>query len=240
MNIAVINQSTKINDADAQTMTAAVNEQISSHFAPRWPIAPSAIAFFPTGDQPPAGAWSLVLLDDTDQAGDLGYHSADPSGNPYGRVFANPVLQEGGGILDGGSIGVSVASVLSHEALETLADFDANDWSQASDGTLWAREVADPVEAWGYPITVGATTVLVSDFVTPAFFDPGAAGPYDYLKRLTAGFTIGQACYAIEMTGGQVQQVRGDDYPAWRIETKEFPAARTARRMKPPANRVGS
>ena len=108
--------------------------------------------------------------------------------------------------------------------------------TQATDGTLWAREVADPVESWGYNVTVGTTAVLVSDFVTPAFFDPGAAGPYDYLNKLAAGFSIGQAGYAIEMTGGQPQQVRGDDYPTWRIATKEFVASRTARRLSHPAS----
>jgi hypothetical protein len=141
------------------------------------------------------------------------------------------VLTAGGGVLDGGSIGVSVASVLSHEVLETVADYDANDWSQASDGTLWAREVADPVESWGYTIVVGGTQVLVSDFVLPSFFDPGAPAPYDHLNRLGAGFSIGQGGYAIEMTGGQARQVQGERYPTWRSATKSFPAARTARRL---------
>jgi hypothetical protein len=232
MKIAVVNQSTQLTDADVHTMTGAVGQQVIDHFAPAWPIDPTTVTFYPATADPPAGGWTIVMLDDADQANALGYHATDPNGNPYGRVFANPVLQAGGAVLDGGTIGVSVASVLSHETLETLADYDANDWSQAADGTLWAREVADPVESFGYTITLGTTPVLVSDFVLPAFFDPGASRPYDHLDKLTAGFSISPGGYAIEMTGGQPQQVQGENYPAWRTATKAFPAARTARRLR--------
>jgi hypothetical protein len=232
MKIAVVNQSTKINDADGETMTGAVNQQVLTDFAPRWPIEATTVTFYGGAGGAPPDSWTIVVLDDADQADALGYHATDPNGNPYGRVFATPVLQAGGGVLDGGKIGVSVASVLSHETLETLADYDANDWSQATDGTLWAREVADPVESWGYTVTVAAKQVLVSDFVLPAFFDPGAGRPYDQLDKLAAGFSIGQGGYAIQMTGGDTKQVQGQNYPAWRTATKAFPAARTARRLR--------
>ena len=38
----------------------------------------------------PAAAYPLVLFDDAEQAGALGYHAETPDGRPYGRVFVGP------------------------------------------------------------------------------------------------------------------------------------------------------
>jgi hypothetical protein len=62
---------------------------------------------------------------------------------------------------------LSIASVVSHEVLETLADWGANRWADDGTGILWALEVGDPVESDSYAQDTHGTPVTVSDFVTP-------------------------------------------------------------------------
>ena len=76
----------------------------------------------------------------------------------------------------------------SHECLEMLADpyIDLSVFAMATDttGTLYAYEICDAVEAEQYDVD----GVPVSDFVTPAWFEPAAAGPFDHLGRTSAPF----------------------------------------------------
>jgi hypothetical protein len=39
------------------------------------------------GSQPASGSWWLVMLDDSDQAGALGYHDLTSDGLPLGNIF---------------------------------------------------------------------------------------------------------------------------------------------------------
>jgi hypothetical protein len=68
----------------------------------------------------------------------------------------------------------------SHELLEMLEDPTTN---VTSDG--FAREVCDPVDNIGYYIDGD----LVSDFVTPAYFQLQSKGPWDYLDSITTAPT---------------------------------------------------
>jgi hypothetical protein len=72
---------------------------------------------------------------------------------------------------------------LSHELLEMLADPWINWCAIGGDGQIYALEVADPVEAdnLGYEID----GVLVSDFVTPAWFEPTEADRMDFKRHLS-------------------------------------------------------
>ena len=42
------------------------------------------------GPPPTAEEWQIVVLDNSDQAGALGYHDYTPSGKPVAKVFAAP------------------------------------------------------------------------------------------------------------------------------------------------------
>ena len=118
----------------------------------------------PQGTPAPAGTWWLVILDDSDQAGALGYHDLTPDGLPIGKIFAASDLKAG----DSWSV------TASHELLEMLADPNINltVFVQDADttGTLYAYEVCDACEddSFGYKIN---SNVLVSDFVYPACRD---------------------------------------------------------------------
>jgi hypothetical protein len=104
-----------------------------------------------------------VILDDSDQAGALGYHDLTPDGLPIGKIFAASDLKAG----------TSWSVTASHELLEMLADPNINLTVFVQDantsGTLYAYEVCDACEddSFGYQIN----NVLVSDFVYPAWFE---------------------------------------------------------------------
>jgi hypothetical protein len=232
MIIGVTNTATSVSNDDVYSMVLLVDKQVREHVAPAWGIQPPTVTYF-------AGAAKLkydaiiTVFDDADQAGDLGYHSEGPDADVYGRVFAQPVLQNGGNAL---SDVLSVCSVLSHEVIETIGDSACNGWHQQTDGTLIARELADPVESSSYVITVTSekgteVSGTVSDFVLPDWFDPDAAsGATDYMGLLSGPFQVQSDGYVISMTGGTVTENWGETYPLWRIATKENMTSRTARR----------
>lgn len=234
--IAVQNLSTLVSDQDAYDMTLLVDRQVRDHVAPAWGIQPPFVEFYKPSADPavPAPHFTAIIgiLDDADQAGDLGWHTEGPDAAVYGRVFARPVLANGGNAL---TDQLSVCSVLSHEVIEVIGDAACNGWAQRPDGSLAARELCDPVEGDSYVMTVktaGETVSgTVSDFVFPAWFDPDAAGaPFDWMDLLSSPFQVRPSGYLIVMAGGTVTEQWGEEFPLWRLVTKEHPTARTARR----------
>lgn len=232
MIIGVQNLSTLVSGDDVYNMTLLVNKQLREHVAPAWGLLPPAVMFFPVTPQSRYDA-IIGVFDDADQAGDLGWHTEGPDADVYGRVFARPVLDNGGNVL---TSELSVCSVLSHECCETLLDPTCSLWAQRADGTEVARENCDPVESDSYEITITAqdgskVTGTVSDFVLPSWFDQEAApGATDYLGLCTAPFQVRATGYLIVMQGGAVSEQWGALYPRWRLATKEHPTSRTARR----------
>jgi hypothetical protein len=156
------------------------------------------------GQQTPTGHWWLVVLDDSDQAGALGYHDTTPEGLPLGKVFAKSDQQ----------FGMQWSVTASHELLEMLGDpainltalsMTAFDISQNVVGRLYAYEVCDACEADadGYDID----GVLVSDFVYPAWFESfrtTGSTQFDQHLRITDPFQLLPGGYAMvyDMTSG--------------------------------------
>lgn len=228
--ICVVNKSTKVSDADVHLMTRACASQVKLHAAPIWGLAPVPVVYHTSEKSCPPGSWVIAILDDSDQAGALGWHTEDQGDLIYGRVFANPVLENGGDAL---TKELSVASVLSHEVLETFCDPNVNRWCDDGRGTLYALEVGDPVESDSYGISVGGKTVTVSNFATPAWFDAQASSgeQFDFMHRVKAPFQMTAGGYVVKMAGGKVTQQFGEHYPEWRRATKKADTARSARRV---------
>jgi hypothetical protein len=233
MIIGVQNLSTLVTSEDVYLMAALVDRQLREHVAPAWGLAPPTVLFLAEPAQFPCDA-IIGVLDDADQAGDLGWHTEGPDADVYGRVFASPVLQNGGNALTNA---LSVCSVLSHECIETLGDAACNRWAQRADGSWVAVELADPVEGDSYEVTISSeaevVTGTVSDFALPAWFNPEAdPGATDYMKLVTAPFQVRDTGYVIVMAAGStaVTEQWGERYPEWRKATKATPSARTARR----------
>src|SRR5664279_2494772 len=86
----------------------------------------------------------IVVTDDPDQAGALGYHEMSSRGTPLGKVFAALDMR----------LETSWTVTLSHELLEMLADPWINWCAQSPEGKMYALEVCDAVEAdeCGYEI----------------------------------------------------------------------------------------
>ncbi len=183
IKIAVINASTFVTDAgELQKVVAALQTQVTRDFAPAWGMDAS-LRLVPKGDKPAAGEWWLAILDNSDQAGALGYHDVTNEGLPLGKVFAK----------SDATYGDQWSATASHELLEMLADPAINLTvfeEGVIGGRLFAYEVCDACEAdqFGYSID----GVLVSDFVFPSWFEsfrkPGTQ--FDQMKRISKPFHL--------------------------------------------------
>lgn len=228
MLIAILNQSTLVTDADAQTMTQAIASQVQLDAAPLWDRAPAAVAFYTDASAVPATAYGIALVDTIqDQPrGVLGFHTENRGGKLWGVVAAKPELDNRSQVLTGDW---SVSSLLSHEVLEMFIDPNCNLWANDGKGTAYSFEVCDPVEAPSYTVS----GVSVCNFVTRSWFDPLAAptAQFDKLGQLTAPFSILQGGYLVYESAGQEKQQFGDKFPEWRKEMKRGPHARARRRL---------
>lgn len=202
--VALINESTVPNDWTK--IAAALQLQAQRDFMPVWGTGCTIIVT--DRAHAPAGSWWLVILDNSDMAGALGYHETTPEGLPIGKVFARTDLQ----------FGLDSAVTASHELLEMLADpyIDTIKGVVMFNGQprIYACEVCDPVEAdaLGYLIN----GVRVSDFVTPAWFHPGEPGPYSFRQNVTAPLQLARGGYISWLTnftqGWQQTTARTDEH----------------------------
>ncbi|ORV81520.1 hypothetical protein AWC11_27210 [Mycobacterium interjectum] len=230
MLIAIINQSKLVSNADAAAMTQAIAKQVRMDVAPLWDRAAAAVIFYAHAKDVPPAAHGIALVDTIkDQpAGVLGYHTEDRGGKLWGVVAAKPELDNGGTATKGDW---SVSSVLSHEVLEMFIDPNCNLWANDGRGKAYSFEVCDPVEAPTYAVD----GVSVSNFVTPAWFDPlsnQATAQYDKLGKLHAPFSILKGGYVVFEAAGAEHQEFGDEFPDWRKDMKAGKFARTRRRLE--------
>jgi hypothetical protein len=184
IDIAVLNRSTVLTDAQVEPVVTALQVQVHRDWAPVWGTD-ADLTFVPAGSQPDPGAWWLVMLDDSDQADALGYHDLTDQGLPIGKVFARSDL----------TAGLQWSVTASHELLEMLGDPDINLTTfvqpSATRGTLYAYEVCDACEADQYGYQIDGT--LVSDFVYPAWFESfrkPASTQFDQGKHIAEPFRL--------------------------------------------------
>ncbi|HUI34795.1 MAG TPA: hypothetical protein VLX67_04610 [Stellaceae bacterium] len=185
VQIAVINESTAIGDADVQKMIPALDQQWNKDLAPAWGVDEATFGFVPKGQAPGAGTWWVVFLDNSDQAGALAYHDLTNEGLPISKVFVKTLLSDNASI----SVGAT------HEICEMAVDPWLNSAYQDVHGVFWAGEVCDPVESdqYGYKIA----DILVTDFVTPNWFGhQHAHGAIDLKGHSRAAFEVLSGGYA--------------------------------------------
>lgn len=239
MSIRVVD-STGLNPADVNgrpvvvLIADAINQQVRAEFKEAWGLnVPRVVA----SNDGSVNVTVELHADIPEAPGALGYHTTDANGLPLIKIGVNAILANGGDWL---LLALSVASVVSHEVLETLADWAANRWADRGDGTQWALEDADPVEGDSYVQMTWGVPVTVSNFVHPAFFDPGAVGPWDHMGLCTGPFVDRATGYHIEQVDGQAKSVFGAEMPAWRQAAKAA-SSRTAARLavNPPVPYVG-
>jgi hypothetical protein len=190
-NIAVVNRSTVLEDEnEIKRGMDALQTQCDRDFAKYYGIT-AKLSFISKNQTPPSDQWWLLLLDDTTQAGALGFHDLTSNGLPQGKVFAGTDLQ----------FGDQWTVTASHELLEMLGDPSINKTVSVEMEDHHTRqymyEVCDACERdeFGYDIN----GVLVSDFVTPQWFEPLAINEtnpqYDYRKKINKPFELLEGGY---------------------------------------------
>src|SRR5271167_2705526 len=185
LQIAVVNESTVIADADVQAMLPAFGQQWNNDLQPVWGVGEASFTFIPKSQSPAAGRWWVVFLDDSDQAGALAYHDLTNEGLPISKVFVKTILAD--------KASVSVGAT--HEICEMAVDPWLNSAYQDPQGVFWAGEVCDPVEDDQYGYEIGG--VLVTDFVTPNWFaHEYAQAVIDFKGHANAAFQVLTAGYA--------------------------------------------
>ena len=205
-NIAVINESTIVADADIQAMIGAFQQQWNNDLRPVWGVDAAEFGFSPKNQAPPAGSWWCVFLDDSDQAGALAYHDLTDQGLPLSKVFVRTIQADQASL----SVGAT------HELCEMAVDPWLNSAYQDAQGTFWAGEVCDPVEDDQYGYEIGG--VLVTDFVTPNWFGhKNAQGPIDLKGHALSQFEVLSGGYAqrfdpqqgwVQVTGAAMRKRR--------------------------------
>lgn len=186
-HISVLNRCSVLADEQVNEIVKALQKQVTNHFSPLWGIGAN-LNFVPRDDTDSwRNKWNLLVLDTSDEANALGYHDFTPEGNPVGKAFVK--TDQMGGYLP--------SVTMSHELLEMLGDPDINLCAEDRDGTLYAYENCDAVEAdeLGYDID----GVTVSDFVTPEWFagslrDVGGI-KFDFKGHVTQPFELAKGGY---------------------------------------------
>jgi len=223
VNIAVVNQATVLTDAQVTAVVDALQIQVLRDFAPVWGKVARLWTFSKTASVPPA-YWQLIITDDADVADALGYHETTASGQPLGKVFAQTTI----------SAGLKWSVTISHELLEMLVDPWINVSAELDDATgaptkFYSWEVCDACEDDQFSYLING--VSVSDFVTPAWFVPGSAAPYDFGKHIASPFTL--------LAGGYIGELDVTSTAGWQQLDADKPTAprgaRLARRRLPRA-----
>src|SRR5208283_5783130 len=98
MLIAVINQSTLVTNDQVNTMCQAIQIQLDLHVLPAWNMKSGTIKFYADATKVPGYAWVVSMLDNSTQAGALGYHAED-NDKVDAFIFAQPVLSNGGVVM---------------------------------------------------------------------------------------------------------------------------------------------
>lgn len=204
-------------------IAAALEVQLMRDYAGFSQSAGATVAVAPTLADVPKGGSAIVIADQPAEADELGDHETDDEGRPVGRIFWAPIRDNGGTLMTGP---LCLSATISHEALEMLGDPYINGWFDGPDAE-YAAELCDPVESDAYDID----GVSVSNFVGPRYFSDGA-GPYDFLGKLSAPWTMTSGGYLIQRVNGTVSQVFGEHFPEWKKPHKSR-AAKRKRGRKP-------
>jgi hypothetical protein len=174
VHVALVDETGRFTTAELAEVSGALNEQVQADFRPIWGGPPATVGVYKTA---PPNTWRIVLQENLDVSGALGYHT-DANNVPVSYVDV---------INRQGELDPKWTVTASHELLEMLADPWGNRMHTArlpagvlpddvglprpkdkrhANRVAYLVEVADPPEAESYE--VGG--VKVSDFITPDWY----------------------------------------------------------------------
>ena len=167
VQVGLVDTTGEISEELMQSVAAALNVQVTRDLPQFW-TAQASVQYLPNAKKIPAGVWPVKLVKSL-PPGEGGFH-LDKHNQPYAEVIANPSD-------DSWSVDAS------HETIEMLVDPSGNRMQSSiaieivgktiEDGTSqfnYLVEACDPCEANNYGYEIQG--VLVSDFITPHFYDP--------------------------------------------------------------------
>jgi hypothetical protein len=169
IRVGLVDMTRDVNPDLMQAAAASLNIQVTRDLPQFWNVQ-ATVEYLPNARRIPAGVWPVQLVSHL-PAGEGGVH-LDHHNQPYAKVLASP--------------DASWTIDASHEILEMLVDPFGNKLqtarsieivgSKVQDGPgefSYLVEACDPCEAnqFGYSIQ----GVLVSDFLTPHYYDPVVA-----------------------------------------------------------------
>lgn len=191
--IYITNDSTALTAQTVRDALPAFQAALSKDFAPVWDA--DARLVYIGRKTPPANSWRIHLTDYPACVGCYGYHE-----------YRSGVVSAEVGVKDG-----NWQVVLTHELFELEADpYPRPDGtgirSQLVGSDWYAVETGDPVEANRYSYvrkSASGKPVRISDFVTPAWFDPSSiVGPWDFKHHTTRALQILPGGYQIVYRNG--------------------------------------
>lgn len=213
VNVAVIDRTTLVPEGDVAAAVRALQVQVNEHFAPHWGVGAN-LYFVGKSTPVPSAMWWLVIVDDPESAGILGFHETTPDGLPIGFVSVRASIDNG----------AAWTTVASHELLEMLGDPFIFSVVQMPHGSFspWPAytflEVCDWVEGASYE----SMGVLLSDFVLPSAFgvpqSAQAGNRYSLLDTIASPFSLAPGGYMIVIDkNGKVHYVASPGALAYRV-----------------------
>jgi len=215
MIISVVNQTKgEISDTDLLAAIRAVNLQIANDFVPYWSMPATLRLEGTLLDQSRANAAALLRGDavlyvssETGKSDPEGFHDRNLRGVPYGVVYT--AMSE--------KMGDPWSVTLSHEALELIADPQANTYVMGPGPhnprkkVFYWFEMCDPVSSENYFIG----EVALQNFLLPAYFEPPVPGARtNFLGSELAAFGLtpgGYVGYYDPKSGSQETTTRDDN-----------------------------
>jgi hypothetical protein len=201
----------KVNNAQVLNALPAFQRAVGQ-FSPIWHQerywGPTIVEALPDNAprRRPKDAWAVIRITDSpDCWGCYGFHWY-VKGNVKKGVQPIPFAEVG---TDG-----NWTVTLTHELFEMMVDPFGRHFHKAH-GRNYLVEAADPVEddsfAYALP-AVDGSSVLISDFPTPAWYRPGSAGPYDFMGYVQEPLQVLCGGYVSwKDTAGRWVQEFGDD-----------------------------
>ena len=178
INLALVSEVEGHDPSDVARVAAALQRQAGRDFGPIWEVDATVDAL-PRLEDVPVGYWPMIVRDDIGEPGAAGIH-LDKEGQPFALITMSD----------------SWSLTASHEMLEMLADpfgsrlVPGRSPKRGQGRVEFLVEVCDPSEAAEFGYTVN--DILVSDFLTPHFYDPvrSDATRYSFTGAITSPRTI--------------------------------------------------
>ncbi len=176
IQVGLVDKTGKLDPHLVQETAASLNVQVMRDLSKYWPAVQATVRYLTDPTHIPVGVWPVFLVASL-PPGEGGVH-LDKKNQPYSLVIGTP-----------GSEDWTIDA--SHETLEMLVDpwgnktqssraikIVGNDVQDAPGEFDYLVEACDPCEANKYAYSING--IMVSDFITPNFYDPVAAASVRY------------------------------------------------------------